>query len=1624
MGWIYLEDYNFVASILSAGNVSGAANTAVAVFDIYEDKLRYLQNDGISNLAVSSNTTIFQNRWCHVAVVKDASAITLYIDGEIDNTGTLANNLQYPVDVAIGEFILNGALQADFYYKGKIDELSFWSTPLSTNDIRDNMCKRLTGSETGLLYYYRFDHSSGTILTDLSGNNNHGTLINMENSDWVTSGAALGDISSYDYTGTVASDYIVSLSHSNGDQMTATGGSGTYTGIHLYLVNESPNLTSLPSDSWASLYTDHYWGVFPVGLTNTYSINYNYSGVSYVTDENKASLAGRYDNASTSWNSVNPQIDTESNILSQTSISTFEGISIKEIILGMTSVSYEFSLTQNTLDATILSGETYNYSFTLYNTGMTDSYTLTVTGADPDWSYTLLNALANATIHSLTVNGNSSQIFIVQTQVPLTVSNGEADSITVNAVSQGDSSLSQDIEITTSTPLYSFTSQSQSMTSTTIVAGESCYYTIQIQNAGNYTDTYLITSQGNDYTVSIRNSTDTTTITQITLDASATDTFLVKVDVPLTIANADFDAMTITMISTGRSSLSDSIQLTTSTPFYSFTAQAQSLTSLIDPGESYNYTIDIQNSGNAADTYLLTTQGEMYTTTFRNASDSASITQITINSSATDTFIVKVTVPLTATNGGFDAITLTMTSVGRSSLSDSIQLTTSTPFIAFTAQAQSVTATLNPGESYNYTIQIENTGSATDTYALTTQDAVYDYVFRDASDSTTISQITINPSSTDTIIAKVTLPLTAANGGFDAITVTMTSTERTSVSNSIQLTTSTPLYSFTAQVLSLTETTLDAGESYNYTIQIQNTGTSTDTYLLTTQGAVFSYTFRNASDSATITQITINASGTGTFIAKVTVPLTVADGDVDGVTILMTSVGRSSVSDSLQLTTTVPLYSFTAQSQSSTTIVIVPGASHNYTIQIENTGTFSDTYLLTTQGGLYSYSLRNASDSASITQLTIDQSLTDTFIAKVTVPLTVANADFDSITIHMTSLGKTSVSDSIQLTTATPYYAFTAQAQSLTSMIAPGASYNYTIQLQNTGNITDTYLLTGQGDIYPYTFRNASDSAAITQITINASSTDTFIAKVPMPLTAANGDFDAMTITMTSVGRTSESNSIQLTTSTPFYAFTAQAQSLTSLIDPGESYNYTIQVQNTGNSTDTYILTTQGEQYSSTFRNASDSASITQISINASVTDTFIVKVTVPLTATNGGYDAITITMTSEGRTSISDSIQLTTSTPFFAFTAQAQSVTSTLNPGESYNYTIQIENTGSATDTYALTTQDAVYDYVFRDASDSTTISQITINPSSTDTIIAKVTLPLTAANGGFDAITITMTSTERTSVSNSIQLTTSTPLYSFTAQVLSLTETTLNAGESYNYTIQIQNTGTSTDTYLLTTQGDVYPYTFRNAADSATITQITINASGTDTFIAKVTVPLTVANGDSDAMTIDMTSIVRSTVSNSLDITTSTHLYSFESQTTAYTSMIDAGESYNYTIQIQNTGTTADTYLLTTQGDIYSYTFRNASDSASITQITIQASGTDTFIAKVTVPLTVANGDYDGVTILMTSLGRPSVSDSVQLTTTVPFYSFTAQSQSSITVVIVPGASHNYTIQIENTGTSSDTY
>jgi len=59
------------------------------------------------------------------------------------------------------------------------------------------------------------------------------------------SGAALGDASAYDYDAT--DGYSAPLSHTDGDDITATGDGGTVTGIQVYRVDE----TSMRTDAIA-----------------------------------------------------------------------------------------------------------------------------------------------------------------------------------------------------------------------------------------------------------------------------------------------------------------------------------------------------------------------------------------------------------------------------------------------------------------------------------------------------------------------------------------------------------------------------------------------------------------------------------------------------------------------------------------------------------------------------------------------------------------------------------------------------------------------------------------------------------------------------------------------------------------------------------------------------------------------------------------------------------------------------------------------------------------------------------------------------------------------------------------------------------------------------------------------------------------------------------------------------------------------------------------------------------------------------------------------------------------------------------------------------------------------------
>ena len=145
-----------------------------------------------------SGVDLSAGTWYHIVLVHDNSANTIkwYVDGTEHNTNTSVN-----VPSNNSSFYLGiNANANDKEFDGKIDELRIWNAALSEAQIPGDSGTDsiLVGNESNLVAYYRFDHTSGTSLNDRTSNNNDGTLNNMNNSDWVTSGVSLAPLDSLD----------------------------------------------------------------------------------------------------------------------------------------------------------------------------------------------------------------------------------------------------------------------------------------------------------------------------------------------------------------------------------------------------------------------------------------------------------------------------------------------------------------------------------------------------------------------------------------------------------------------------------------------------------------------------------------------------------------------------------------------------------------------------------------------------------------------------------------------------------------------------------------------------------------------------------------------------------------------------------------------------------------------------------------------------------------------------------------------------------------------------------------------------------------------------------------------------------------------------------------------------------------------------------------------------------------------------------------------------------------------------------------------------------------------------------------------------------------------------------
>jgi hypothetical protein len=121
----------------------------------------------------TSGLNLQPDSWYHAAAVNSNGTRTLYVNGVV----VTISGAGYTVLANTDELRL-GSDYRGRYFDGQMDEARVWNAARTEAEVRDSMHRQLAGNEAGLVAYYNFNVSSGTLLPDLTANANNGTLVN------------------------------------------------------------------------------------------------------------------------------------------------------------------------------------------------------------------------------------------------------------------------------------------------------------------------------------------------------------------------------------------------------------------------------------------------------------------------------------------------------------------------------------------------------------------------------------------------------------------------------------------------------------------------------------------------------------------------------------------------------------------------------------------------------------------------------------------------------------------------------------------------------------------------------------------------------------------------------------------------------------------------------------------------------------------------------------------------------------------------------------------------------------------------------------------------------------------------------------------------------------------------------------------------------------------------------------------------------------------------------------------------------------------------------------------------------------------------------------------------------
>ncbi len=139
-------------------------------------KMLMVQLNGVNYFICDNgtyNASLLDGVCHHVAVSRQGSLLSFYIDGQLIGTKTIAGT----PSVASGNTLIIGDDNVSSNpFLGSISDIRIWNVARTAIQIQDNASLFLSGSETNLIANWKMDEGTGQTVCDSSPNNFHGAL--------------------------------------------------------------------------------------------------------------------------------------------------------------------------------------------------------------------------------------------------------------------------------------------------------------------------------------------------------------------------------------------------------------------------------------------------------------------------------------------------------------------------------------------------------------------------------------------------------------------------------------------------------------------------------------------------------------------------------------------------------------------------------------------------------------------------------------------------------------------------------------------------------------------------------------------------------------------------------------------------------------------------------------------------------------------------------------------------------------------------------------------------------------------------------------------------------------------------------------------------------------------------------------------------------------------------------------------------------------------------------------------------------------------------------------------------------------------------------------------------------